>query len=299
MDNEEIVVLKEIFYNKLYNKLYADGKIKDNSIILSLFQTTPNAVLDDIVDSSINYNEVERTILNSLSEQRFITGSNKPNQFVISPYGIWEIERQLETINIALVLERLDTKFFSFSTEKPLKHKEKVVLLTLIAIRAFYEKSPLNRKNSHTSQEKINEILLKSKQFLLDMKVVTDFKLMSPSEDPVESVFRRLDELKTKTGNLYQFADRKHWLSIYDEDKKEISHENLSYLLWKIFGSDLSYEQQKTVVEFCDEILRKYKNYVFNDDEFTNHIFSRADFGDTINKALFSIPVFKDTWGNV
>jgi predicted transcriptional regulator len=297
LGDNELLTLKNNFYDPLCDSLREDNKLKNKSLILRLFNITPNNILPYIVASSVPYEKVEKNILNSLKEKKVIKNSYKPNEYMITPKGIWVIETSLGVVSTDQILEYLEDKFFYVDRAK-LKSKEKVVLLSLIAIRAFYEKTPLNRNNGNVSQEKLFAILEESKNFLIKMGTIQDFSLGYSREDPLESVFRRLDELKNKTGNLYQFNKGKIWLSLYNETSNKIAENNLSYLLWRIFGGNLSYMQQKEVAEFCNKILRENKNYVFNDEEYDHHVFSKADFENVVIDALYAIHTLKVNWEN-
>lgn len=297
--DDEIIFLKETFYDKLFELLRKDRKVNKNSIILSFLRMTSNTIMDYLDKASVNSSDIPPKLTQNLIEKGFIRGGEEFSQYIITAMGVWEIETYLRSINSDILIDEIDRYKFEIKKGGNLNNQDKVITLTLIALRSFYEKTPLNR-NNESALEKILEILNESKGFLKSMDRVSDFEFTKPSnEDYVEAIFRRSNDLKKRTRGIYCFGGKKHWIEIYDENTKEISQDKLGYLLWKIFGGDLSIEQQDKITQFCENIQNRYKNYVYNANERQDFVFSTIRYKNIIKDALFEIIENSSKWENM
>jgi hypothetical protein len=216
---------------------------------------------------------------------------------VITAKGVWEIESSLERIDIDKLLAAIDDYKFDIKWGGALSGKEKVVLFSLIAMRAFSEKTPLNRDNGDKAKENIYCILKNSTEFLGNN--VKSFRYNLPQktrESTVDAVFARLQSLPENTRGIYKLSDNKSWLDIYLPETNDIDEEKLSYILWKVFGDNLDFDQQNKIDSFCNRILYEYKNSIYNSDERQNFVFSDITYQNIISNALFKIAEESVRW---
>lgn len=302
MTDTSLLVLKEQFYDVLYQNLYNENKLVEGSIFKQLLWSWSNQVLEYLDSASVSSEKIDPLILNELIEKEFVRGGSEFSKYVLTAKGVWEIEATLEKIDSQLLLDYIDKSKYFVKWGGNLSNKEKVVILSLIALRAFCEETPLNRKNGIRSLDNINEVMTKSIIFLKEN--VNDFNLKlseDAREGPINSIFARLQELPKKTRGLYKFnkKESKGWLDVYDEEKGKLSEEKLAYLLWKVFGGNLSFEKQNTINKFCNDILYDHKNYVYNSKEIESFIFSGIAYQNIISNSLFMIAENKVIWEEI
>lgn len=299
MLEDYLLVLKEQFYDNLYdNILKNDKKFKDDiSIFVRFLQANSNSVLDYLDSAAISSDKIDPIVLQELIDCGYIRLSKDFSKYVMTGNGVWVIENLLEIIDLQMLLNAIDEYKYNVKWGGKLSDKEKVVILSLIALRAFYEKTPLNRKNKADFVSNVYEVIMKSHDFLNNNLNNFNVDLLKEKrENKVDAVFVRLQNLPKKTHGIYKFGNSKSWLDIYSEKDNLINKENLGYLLWKIFGGDLNLEKQDAINNFCSEILLDHKNYVYNPEEIENFIFSDIEHQNAINDSLFLIVEKKTLW---
>lgn len=297
MTDTSLLVLKEQFYDIIYQNLDNENKLVEGSVFKRLLRSWSNQILEYLDNASVSSEKVDPLVLNELIEKGFVRGGSEFSKYVLTAKGVWEIEALLEKIDLQLLLDYIDRNNCFVKWGGNLSSKEKVVILSLISLRAFYEKTPLNRKNGTRSLDNINEVTTKSINFLREN--VKDFNLKLPEEareGPVNSIFARLQDLPKNTRGLYKFEPFKCWLDIYSEETNKVSEEKLAYLLWKVFGGNLSFEKQNIINRFCNDILYDHKNYVYNSKEIESFIFSDIAYQNTISNSLFLIAENRARW---
>lgn len=297
MSDTSLLILKEQFYDTLYKKLNFEKKIVNDSVFKYFIWAQSNQVLDYLTDSAISSENIDPLELVGLIEKGFVRGGGEFSKYVMTAKGIWEIETRLEKIDFQRLLDYIDEHKYFVKWGEDLSPKEKVVILSLIALRTFYEKTPLNRKNGESSLDNINKVINKSSEFLTENVTGFDLKFSKEArEGPVNSIFARLKDLPKKTRSLYKLENNKSWLDVYSEENNKVSEEKLGYLFWKIFGGDLSFEKQNTINNFCNDILYDHKNYVYNSEENKNFIFSDITYQNIISNSLFMIAEKRAMW---
>lgn len=300
MSEDYLLILKEQFYDKLYNNLLKnDAQFRGHSsIFLRFLKAKKNPVLDYLDAAAISSDRIDPIILQELIECGYIRLSKEFSKYVMTGNGVWVIENLLNKIDLQILVNEIDDDKYNVKWGGKLSDKEKVVILSLISLRAFYEKTPLNRKNKGNSVSNIHEVMIKSHDFL--NKNLSNFYVdlsKERRENKVDTIFARLTDLPEKTHGVYKMgANSRSWLDIYSEKDNLINKENLGYLLWKIFGGDLNLEKQDVINNFCSEILLDHKNYVYNPEEIDHFVFSDIEHQNAINDSLFLIVEKKALW---
>ncbi len=300
MSDTSLLVLKEQFYDELYNKLNTEKKLVEDSVFKYFLWSQSNQVLEYLSSVAISSENIDPATLDELVKKEFVRGGSEFSKYVVTAKGVWEVETRLDKIDLQRLLDYVDERKYLVKWGGDLSNKEMVVILSLIALRAFYEKTPLNRKNGERSLDNINEVINKSSDFLKENVKGFDIKPSKEArEGPVNSIFARLQELPKKTRGLYKFETNKSWLDVYSEEYDKVSEEKLGYLLWKVFGGDLSFEKQNTINNFCNDILYAHKNYVYNPEENKNFIFSEIAYQNVISNSLFMIAEKRAIWEEI
>jgi len=302
MSEASLLVLKEQFYDRLFEYLLenvTDFK-EGGSVFIKFLKAQSNTAMDYLDNAAISFDETNPLLLNELIEGGFIRGGKEFSKYVITAKGVWEVENILDKIDCQRLVNELDDYKYDVKWGGKLSDIEKVALLTLISLRAFYKKTPLNRKNGDIFVENTKEIISTVTKFLTNYNEKFNPNLKRKTrENLVDSIFARLNKLPKKTRGLYKSESYKNWLNIYSEEVNVISEEKLGYLLWKIFGGDLSIEKQNAINNFCNEILLRHKNYIYNSDEIKNFIFSDIIHQNAISNSLFLIVERRVIWGEM
>lgn len=300
MSEDYLLVLKEQFYDDLYNNILSnDKKFRDgNSIFVRFLQASSNSVLDYLDGAAISSDKIDPIVLQELIECGYVRLGKEFLKYVMTGNGVWVIEKSLEKIDHKKLLNEIDDYKYNVKWGGKLADKEKVAILSLIALRAFYEKTPLNRKNKADFVSNVDEVIMKSHDFLNDnLKIFNAGLSKETRENKVDAIFARLDKLPKKTHGIYKMGTKsRSWLDIYSEKDNLINKENLGYLLWKIFGGDLNLEKQDAINNFCSEILLEHKNYVYNSEEIKNFVYSNIEHQNAINDSLFLIVEKRALW---
>ena len=300
-DIDALYILKTEFYDRLRDVISESQKDKQKSVILTLIQKDKNTLIRCLNQASVDSQLIKsKDILDNLLKKEYIREGYEFSHYILTARGIWVIDQKLRLINFQILLDYLDKKMISKNGK--FNDKDKVIILTLIGIRAFSEKTPMIRK-SELQVNKTQEIMEIVVDFLKKKgsigKDVNIFASVKSNEEKVASILRRVTDLPDKTRGIYHYGQRgtySYWLDIYNEDTKKINGKKLSYLLWNIFGGDLTLDEQDEVNKFCSDILRNYKNYIYEDDIGKNFKFFDAKYTRVTSDALFNIIEFKDLW---
>lgn len=297
MSEEYLLTLKEDFYDKLWKNVSNTSKMQKSSIYLTFLRGNKNNILQYLDNSAVFSESLDPQVANELVEKGFIRSGNDFSKYVMTAKGVWEIENRLEKISFETLMDDIDEYKYDIKWGGELPNKEKVVILSLIALRSFYEKTPLNRKNGEKANQNVHEVVLETIKFLDNS--IDGFKYNIPEktrESPVNSIFARLQKLPEITRGIYKFKEGQSWLDIYDEEKETLSEDKLSYLLWKVFGGNLSFEEQNKIDSFCSNILYNHKNYVYNSEELESFIFADISYQNVISNSLFKVVENSANW---
>ena len=299
MSEASLLVLKEQFYDQLYEYLLENVKDfkEGGSVFIKFLKVLSNTAMNYLDNATISLDETNPLLLNELIEGGFIRGGKEFSKYVITAKGVWEVENFLGKIDCQRLVNEIDEYKYDVKWGGKLSDIEKVAILTLIVLRAFYKKTPLNRKNGDIFVENTKEIIGTVTKYLTNCNEKFNIDLKHETrENLVDSIFARLDKVPKKTRGLFKSENNKNWLNIYSEEVNVVSEEKLGYLLWKIFGGNLSIEKQNDINNFCNEILLRHKNYIYNSDEIESFIFSDIIYQNVISNSLFLIVEKKSIW---
>lgn len=288
----------EKFYNKLFNNLLLGKKLRNKSIIISFLKIKSNTRYRLLDNSSISSLRIPEKVLVDLQKNNLIRSTDNRYQCVITAFGIWKIEMQKGVMNEQKMLEFLDGKFFNlFEGDKPLSDKEKVIITSMIAVRAFSDKSVVDLKKTEISMNALKEIIDSTHEKLVQLGVISlksaELYGKRGNEHPVSHLIRHTDALPKKTKALFKAAgNQKYYLDLYGAD--ELSQKDLGYLFWLVFEGKMSPDAVDDIIQFCNNVAYTKNIFVFNLKE---HIFSNPMFDDIIHDALIDSILSKHKFG--
>ena len=309
-DIEGINVLHKLFYIPIENALKTpkkkDGakkaskkKIEGDSLFITLMNMTENNLLKLLEDCSVKDSLLSSAQRSLLLKNEWIRGGTTAGTSFITAKGLWKVESDLEYISPEKLVEYIDKKKFGVKLGKPMNDEEKVVLFLFIALRSYSPEIQIHRDKANPEifinifDECVD--FLKKTQSIKESFHRTEEK---SGEDPITYILRRAgNTLPTKTRNIFQIAPRANYLNIYDPDTGKVSVDDLSYLLWKIFGGNLTMEQEYDIRDFCNKHFNSHMNDIYPPEMQNAFLeFTKSQYANLIPKALEEIIERKQNW---
>ena len=278
------------FYDKLYDNLLFENKLKKDSILLSFFDIKSNVRYRALELSAISTENIPEIILSNLIKDNLIRQSDEINKYTITAKGVWGIEKNNKKITEDSIVDQLDEKFFDVYLEKKtLSDKEKVILFSMISARAFSEEAPIDLKKDEYALDAWKRILDNSYNKLHEMKLITKMNEeelygKKGNEHNVSNLLRHTDSLPKKTKGLYKVkVPQKYYLDIYSNNS--LSKEKLEYLINIIFitKKNIQVEAVDEMNDFCLKIAYEEAHNIY---DFKNHTFISPDYDDIVKDSL-------------
>jgi predicted transcriptional regulator len=282
------------FYRKLQDNITIERKkIIDNSIIIQFINLKSNDRYRLLTASAIPaYNlNVKKNILDYLVENEYIRETSNIGTYFLTAKGIWHIEKNKNIINEKKLLDFLDNKFFSFEehVNKKLSDKEKIILFSMIAVRTFSDKSPIDLKKDDTVLTEIENVVDEAYDKLSALGLLTrlqkkDLYGKPGNEHPVSVIFRHTDALPKKTKGLFKaLGEQRYYLDVFKNN--HIKKDNLGILFNKILDEKiLEMQELDDIYRFCCEIAQSKNIFLF---DLSQHIFSKPKYDEIIKEVLY------------
>jgi hypothetical protein len=285
----------EQFYASLKGALEKDKKYR-SSVIVSMFDMNSNKRMNILKDSALKAIDIPPDVLNDFLEDGYVRQGAEAESYVLTAKGAWLFERDAKILDEDKLIRSIDKKFFfSEDIEKKLKDREKMVVLSLIAIRAFSRDSVVDLADS-IRLEHWGNVIKGCCEMLGKLKVVNtrvdEIMEHKGNEHPVYNLMRHLDAIPRKTRGIYQpLGNQRYFLDV--TDGPTLSTERLSYLFWRVLEDKLSFENEKIVLEFCDRIAYDECVYLF---DVSRHVFAVPRYDDMLKEAFESGCLNRSVW---
>ncbi len=286
-----------MLYERLYEQLSKNKKLKSKSVLISLMNLKSNRRLDILLASAIDGNTpFSDAIDQELIKEGYIIpvsdGENK--KYILSGRGIWSVEK--ERISEDILIDYIDKKFFSIYGKKPkLSDREKIIILSFISLGAFSDQQMIDLKTNDLTKDKIKDVLNNNLKFLQQHGIISatfsenDIYGKPGNEHPVSHAIRHTDALPKKTTGIYKvIAPQKYYLDVYDTRKEKFQIDKLAYLYKLVFGNKLI-DILEDFVQFVADTYSEYSIYVFK-----NTIHSTVDIKECLQDAFHEYVLKKD-----
>lgn len=291
--SEDPISYLDKFYQRLYSVIIGKKKRIEKSLLFNLINVKSNDRYRLLLEGAMNSLLIPKHALTYLITNDFIRETESLNTYMITAKGIWEIENKQGILNNDSVVNYLDEKFLNFQkeAEKPLSEKQKVIVLSMIAARAFSEKSSFDLHKSEKTLDAIKEItdgsygLLKTLGQVkkLDQKELYWKKGKELLEHPVSNIYRHTDAIAKQTKGLFVAAKSQRYYLDLIEDAR-ISKNRFGYILKKIFNNQkLTPFEVDQIYDFCCDMSHKKSIYLFN---LENHKFDKPKYDEMIRDSL-------------
>lgn len=295
--NKELQFLGK-YYSNLEENLVLEKRKRFKSLIFSLMKTTSNTRFGILENSSLQDYRTPDSILTKLKSDGLIRNSSKIGRSVITAKGIYRIEKLKGILEEDTIVSHIDREYFDLPMKiGPLNDKEKVILFSMVAIRAFSEDSTVDLKKGETALNAIQSLLEKAYDFLdknrfIDNLGKSDLYGRRGNEHPVSNLIRHAVDLPKKTRGVYKCeGQQRYFLDLYKGSFVEI--DKLAYIFFLIFGEKIEPEIKSEIENFCHKIPYELSIYIF---EMGHHKFANPSFDKTISESISEYFLKKNLW---
>jgi hypothetical protein len=261
---------------------------KHPPLILCLLTMKSNDRADVLRTASIDAKAADFSALQRLRSQGLVRETDERMKFAVTALGVWICDRASGTADEKSLIEFIDEKYFRFAdTHPPLTEKEKVIVGSLIAARAFSEESAVNLSSDTLTKDAWRDIL----QSVYDrfksggiVRKLTDDDLFRKggNEHPVSHLIRHTDSLPKKTRGLFVAGGRqRYFLNVYNPADR--ARDNLAYLVLKVVDDAVEPSQLDSLSRFLRDVAYGDAMRVF---DLTTHKYAKTEIDDDVNEAL-------------
>lgn len=225
----------DIIYRELTNNLIRANKFKGESALISLVKIKSNDRYNLLKDSALDKLKIDPQVFFELNDKGIIAMTDDIGYYTFTIKGLWEYEKKIGKLSDDSLITFMEDKYFDlFGKNKALSEKEKVILLSIIAGRAFNFNSSADLKKDDYCLESWTRIVERNFDFLLQYDIIKklDKKEMLTSkgnELPISNLFRHTDAMPKKTNGIWTTVyPQKYYVKIIYEndifDKKSLAH---------------------------------------------------------------------------
>ena len=285
--NKDAFHLLERIYGNYRDILQGQKKKKIGSVLISSLEVKNNVRFRSLSEASVSGMDVEYSQLSELLDLGLLREADVPSRYTITARGIWEVETRRNTINESKLVDYIDAKSFDvFGGEPSLTDKEKVIVMSLIASRAFWSESSVDLYRDDTLEDWrsiVEDVFEKLADYGVIAKLEkSDLFGSAISERPLSNLLRHTDALPRKTRALFKAPGKqKYYLELYDG--KKFSNESLDYLVRLVFGGRITPSNLYDVHDFCNKIAHNKGIRIFDLDK---HPFLSMEYDDVILESL-------------
>jgi len=237
----------------------------NESIVISSLYATERTVQKKILAADY------KTSGGDLIEQALSDGMIKlkePNVYILTAKGAWTVETEFLDYSIDDLLEKIDEKKFgTYNKSKKISDKNRVILLSLIALRAFSKETVASYRDD-TASDAFWSALSESATFLLNGKIIsTKFIEMYNeygSKGKFGTLFGEIDKLASPTHGIFVPSLSKYYLDFANENR-DLNKDKICRILEVIF-EEIPISLTKPLIDFCYHISRTYGILLFDSD---------------------------------
>jgi hypothetical protein len=296
------------FYDRLRENLKTEKHKQDlvqDSVLITLLKTQSATRYRLLNKSALMSIDISAEGLSTLLDNGYVQSTGDFGSYVITAKGVWQFEHELGLLNEEKLLSYLTENYFTTKNQLPLSKndlndKERVILLAMIAARAFSKDSAADLKKSEVARDKWKDILGGSFDVLNGMGLVsktekTAFIHTRGNEHIANSVFRHNTHMLQKTQAIYRYTrEYKYYLDLYNNGV--FSSDKLSYLFWKIFQGNIAQPYVDQIADFCNEVSSKECIFLF---DMSKHKFGMPTYDRILKDSLLESIRARDKWSKI
>jgi hypothetical protein len=291
----QLEALKRL-YGSCKDRFQMEEKLREGSVFLSCLEVKNNVRFKLLNEAAVESFRIETGVLADLVAEGLVRQSANASSLTLTAKGIWDVEKSQGIIDEARLVEYLDQKHFDlFGGTPKLTDREKVIILSLIAARAFSKESCVDLHKDDATMDIWQRIIEKSLPALKDLgiagKLSSDVLLARRgNEHPVSDLLRHSDALQRKTKLLFLAPGKqKYYLGLYDGST--IAVDKLGFLFHLIFEDRLDVDDMDKVLALCADVAHNDGILVFDPAE---HPFAKPGVDDKIRESLIRSQVSRE-----
>ena len=283
------------FYNRLQSSLIKKYKKDRNiSLLIWFLDIKSNDRFRLMKESSIKNTNIPREVLDELESGDLIRSTDIKDEYVITGKGVWKVESDSGLISEKMLVQTMDEKYFNpyLAVDKSLSDKHKIVILSMMAARAFSIDSAVDLKVNESTLDAWEDIIRKTYILLKELGIVKqmmDDLLFGKkgNEHKVSNVYRHTDALPKQTkGFFIAGRNQRYYLDLFNEGK-ESRLDDIRSLFRLIFGDKhLTVQERDKICSFCEEIATTKNIYIFDVEK---HKYHNPKYGFMIRDALLTL----------
>jgi hypothetical protein len=296
MDEDTFLEL-ENFYLKLDQAVRKLKKKKTKKKNHSLFlQILQNSHVDNTVilhESAMNCAFIPRVHFSTLLSNHLIREFDEENRYCITGHGIWVVETQNKIIDQNALLDYIDSKYFDKAKElrEPLQSNHKVILLSMLALRAFSKDSRLDLHGGENMVKALKEVTEESYRLLVQQGIIEEKETLygtTDTEPPLTNLYRHTDELRQRVYVARSGKKLDYYLDLYRNGR--LDTELVAYCFRRLIGTPQKSIDFNAFYEFCKKIPKDKSIFIFNTEK---HIFNNPKYDDVLREAIDQVKYSK------
>jgi len=277
-------------HTDLCNSLKIDMKKKmpSESILISSLSLKSNDILRALIDSSMEAYKIPSDVIIELTGQDFIRNTGDPKKYAITAKGVWEVEKNRGIYSENDLINYVDEKYFDkFEKNKPLGDREKIIVLALLATRAFSEKASADMKREDRIKDRWLMVLMQSYDFLYDFGLIkklvkNDLIKDEAIEHDASHILRHNVDLPKKTSLIYTSkGDNKYFLDVLENEV--VSPKKVALLMKIVFEDKISLDTADKIEHFCKDMAYDNAAYLFDLD---NQVYVNSKNDDSLREGI-------------
>lgn len=250
LDDYSIRMLNEQ-YDRLVEEIGED-KLSNNSVLFYFISPFTESQRH-IALSATSTKYIDPVTVNNLCSRGLMRETDTPGMYTLTAKGVFFVEEKRSKSAVDVLINQIDSKYFSVFGIKTLQPRRKIILLSMIAIRCFDKESSINMRDDARIKDAWWKIFNDMSDFLVNNGVIQEknslknYKSSSKIEHPASNLIRHTDGLLKDTRGIYNNQEKKntYYLDICRDG--EISVDRLRYLIQRIFEDRLTDANVKSI----------------------------------------------------
>ena len=203
--------------------------------------------------------------------------------------GLYAYELENNIISHDILIDNLNTKYFTQPKQKDINDKDLVILSTMLFARTFNVNSCIDLNKGTLFQNIWAELINKTAMFLNEVEFLSKSKIKDllpkrkTRKSPIVQLMQKADELPRKNGFYGLFiahGNRKYSLNIFNSDN--LIDQNKYFSLLSIIFPKEKIKDPKEIYNlvnvFQKKIILEYKSYIVNNLDEVHALASSFDF---------------------